>query len=149
MGTKKILLPVDFSTCSNDALPRAAALARDQGATLLIMHVQEPPMAYGGGGMYYGAVDPDLESLQAMLEEIVPDDPEIPVEYRMEMGEPADAIVRVAQEEEVDIIVMGTHGRTGLKHLLLGSIAEAIVRRAPCPVMTVKHPPEKGKGKQK
>ncbi len=148
MGTKKILLPVDFSTCGNDALPRAAALARYEEATLLIMHVQEPPMAYVGGGMYYGSPDPDLEALQAMLEEIVPDDPDIPVEYKMEMGEPADVIVRVAQEEEVDIIVMGTHGRTGLKHLLLGSIAEAIVRRAPCPVMTVKHPAEKGKGKQ-
>jgi nucleotide-binding universal stress UspA family protein len=64
----------------------------------------------------------------------------VPVERRLLAGDPADAIIRLAESENIDLIVMGTHGRRGLSRLLMGSGAEAVVRAAPCPVLTVKQP---------
>jgi nucleotide-binding universal stress UspA family protein len=143
MKMKKILFPTDYSTCGNAALQMATSLARDTGATLMIVHVEEPPLAYGGGEMYYGVPEPDTEELERMLKEVVPLDPSVPYEHRLITGDPAQTVVDLAKEEEVDIIVLGTHGRTGLSRLLMGSVAEAIVRRAACPVLTVKQPHEK------
>jgi nucleotide-binding universal stress UspA family protein len=142
MNAKKILFPTDFSHTGDAALAMATALARDTGATLLIVHVQEPPMAYGGGELYYGVPNPALEDLERMLRAIKPTDPEVPCDYRLVTGDPASAVVRLAEEENVDMIVLGTHGRTGLYRLLMGSVAEAIVRRAKCPVLTFKQPSE-------
>ena len=73
-----------------------------------------------------------------MLEAVVPTDPEVHFEHRMVMGDPADEIVKIAHEDNVDLIVMATHGRTGFKRLLMGSVAEEVVRRAECPVFTFK-----------
>jgi nucleotide-binding universal stress UspA family protein len=140
MKVRKILFPTDYSTCGDEALEMAASLARDTGATLLVVHVEEPPLAYGGGEMYYGEPEPDNEELMRMLKEVVPHDTQVPCEHRLVTGEPAQAIVDLAEREGVDMIVMGTHGRTGLSRLLMGSVAEAVVRRAACPVLTVKHP---------
>ena len=78
-----------------------------------------------------------------MLSEIKPADPEVPYEHRLITGDPATAVVELADEEAVDMIVMGTHGRTGLSRLLMGSVAEAVVRRAKCPVLTFKQPEDK------
>jgi nucleotide-binding universal stress UspA family protein len=142
MKAKKILFPTDFSHTGDAALELATALARDSGATLLIVHAEEPPMAYGGGELYYGLPNPATADLEKMLQEVKPSDPDVPFESRMITGDPASAIVRLAKEEDVDLIVMGTHGRTGLSRLLMGSVTEAIVRRASCPVLTVKHPEE-------
>jgi nucleotide-binding universal stress UspA family protein len=142
MQAKKILFPTDFSHTGDAALAMATALARDSGATLLIVHVEEPPMAYGGGELYYGMPNPATADLEKMLHEVKPLDPDVPCEYRMITGDPASAVVRLAEEEEVDMIIMGTHGRTGLSRLLMGSVAEAIVRRAKCPVLTFKQPHE-------
>ena len=75
-----------------------------------------------------------------MLHDVKPTDPSIPVEYRLLTGEPADAVVRSAEEDDVDLIVLGSHGRTGLSRLLMGSVAEAIVRKAHCPVLVYKQP---------
>ena len=83
MKAKKILLPVDFSTAGEEALKMATSLARDSGATLIVLHVEEPPMAYGGGELYYGLVEPDRTELARMLHEVKPSDPSIPVVYRM------------------------------------------------------------------
>jgi nucleotide-binding universal stress UspA family protein len=138
MKAKKILFPTDFSHTGDAALAMATSLARDSGAKLLIVHVQEPPMAYGGGELYYGVPNPAIEDLEKMLHAVKPSDPEVPYEHRLLTGDPASAIVRLADEEQVDMIVMGTHGRTGLYRLLMGSVAEAIVRRAKCPVLTFK-----------
>jgi nucleotide-binding universal stress UspA family protein len=138
MKAKKILFPTDFSHCGDAALKMATSLARDAGATLLIVHVEEPPVAYGGGEMYYGVPEPASEDLRRMLEAVVPTDLSVPREYRLITGDPSTAIARLAEEEHVDLIVMGTHGRTGLTRLLMGSVAEAVVRRAPCPVLTYK-----------
>jgi nucleotide-binding universal stress UspA family protein len=138
MNASKILCPTDFSTTGQTALEMATSLARDRGATLVIMHVEEPPMAYGGGELYYGIEEPNREELKRMLSEVVPADPAVPYEHRLMIGSPATAIVEMAQRENVNLIVMPTHGRTGLMRLLMGSVAEEVVRKAKCPVLTVK-----------
>jgi len=140
MQVKKILFPTDFSTSSDAGLAQATSLARDGGGKLIIVHVEEPPAAYGAGEMYYGIPDPDTAGLMKMLEAVVPNDPQVPYEHRLVTGDPATEIVRLAAQEKVDLIVLGTHGRTGLRRLLMGSVAEAIVRRAPCPVLTYREP---------
>ncbi|MCE9606242.1 MAG: universal stress protein [Planctomycetia bacterium] len=138
MNARKILFPTDFSHLSDAALAHATALARDTGAMLLIVHVEEPPMAYGGGEMYYGIPEPDRAEVRRMTEAVRPTDPLVRFEHRMVEGSPAEEIVRVAEEEHVDMIVIGTHGRTGLKRLLMGSTAESVMRHAKCPVFVFK-----------
>jgi universal stress protein A len=140
---KTILFPTDFSTASDAALAHAETLAKQAGASLLIVHVEEPPLAYGGGELYYGLPEPNSERIQQMLESVKPSDPSVTVEHRLTMGDPAAEIVRIAEEEKPEMIVMGTHGRTGLTRLLMGSVAEAIVRRSPCPVLTYREVDEK------
>ena len=139
MGAPKILYPTDFSTTGQTALEMATSLARDRGGTLLIMHVEELPTAYGGGEFYYGLEEPNREELQRMLAEVVPTDPAVPHEHRLMLGSPASSIVHLAEKEGVEMIVMPTHGRTGLTRLLMGSVAEEVVRKAKCPVLTVKN----------
>ena len=140
MNIKGILFPTDFSHTGDKALAMAEALARDSGAKIYIVHVEEPPTAYGGGEMYYGMLEPDLDQLKELLSKVKPADLQIDYEHHMITGEPADAISRFANEHDIDIVVMGTHGRTGLMRLLMGSVAEAVVRRAKCAVLTVKPP---------
>ena len=95
-------------------------------------------MAYAGGEFYGGVDEPNREELQRMLSEVVPTDTAVGYEHRLMMGTPAGAIVHLAEKEGVDMIVMPTHGRTGLMRLLMGSVAEEVVRKAKCPVLTVK-----------
>jgi nucleotide-binding universal stress UspA family protein len=140
VNIQKILVPVDFSHCGDAALKMAAALAREWDAKLLIVHVEEPALAYGGGEMYYGVPEPRTADLARMLAEIRPADPAVSFEHRLITGEPAEAIVRLAEGEGVGLIVMGTHGRTGFSRLLMGSVAEAVVREAKCAVLTLKQP---------
>ncbi len=142
MNANKILFPSDFSHTGDAALEMATALARDAGATLVIVHVEEHPMAYGGGDVYYGVAEPATDDLRRMLEDIKPADPQVPYQHRLITGKPASAIARLAEDENIDMIVMGTHGRSGLSRLLMGSVAEAVVRRAKCPVLTYKQPSE-------
>jgi nucleotide-binding universal stress UspA family protein len=132
---KTIVFPTDFSTASDAALEHAAALARSMDAAVLIVHVEEPPLAYGGGELYYGIPEPDSERILKMLEDVRPRDSAVPFTHRLTMGDPAGEIVRIATDEKAELIVLGTHGRTGLTRLLMGSVAEAVVRRAPCPVL--------------
>jgi universal stress protein A len=141
MNTPKILYPTDFSVLGQTALEMATSLARDRDAKLLIVHVEEPPMAYGGGELYYGIDMPDLKELQRMLAEVVPTDPQVGYEHKLVMGSPAGGILHIAEKEGVEMIVMPTHGRTGLLRLLMGSVAEEVVRKAKCPVVTVKAKP--------
>ena len=135
MSTRTILVPTDFSSASDAALPHAATLARQSGARLLIVHVEEPPMAYGGGELYYGLPEPDSARIAAMLEKVTPSDPAIAFTHRLAMGDPASEICRIAADEKAEMIVLGTHGRTGMFRLLMGSVAESILRHAPCPVL--------------
>jgi nucleotide-binding universal stress UspA family protein len=107
------------------------------------VHVEELPVAYGGGEAYYGTLGPTPQELRMMLEAIRPTDPTVACEHHLIPGEPASALVGFAEEKNVDLIVMGTHGRTGLKRILMGSVAEAVVRSAPCPVLTYRQPAKK------
>jgi universal stress protein A len=143
MIAKKILFPTDFSHTGDAALAFASSLARDSEGRLIVVHVQEAPMAYGGGEMYYGIPEPTTDELMNMLKEVKPTDASVASEHRLITGDPADAIVRLAEEEDVDLIVLGSHGRTGLTRLLMGSVAEAIVRKAHCPVLVYKQPAKK------
>ncbi len=143
MKATKILFPSDFSHTGDAALEMATSLARDAGATLLIVHVEERPIAYGGGEFYYGVDEPATDDLRRMLEEVRPTDSNVPCEYRLIKGEPASAITELASEEQVDMIVMGTHGRTGVSRFLMGSVAESVVRQSSCPVLTYRRPSER------
>jgi len=140
MNARKILFPTDFSSASQEALKWATSLARDSGASITIVHVEEPPMAYGGGELYVGDDEGHREELKKSLVQVVPTDPSIQFEHKLLIGDPATAIVQTAADEGADFIVIGTHGRTGLTRLLMGSVAEAVVRRAQCPVLTIKQP---------
>jgi nucleotide-binding universal stress UspA family protein len=138
MNFKKILFATDFSPASETALKYATALARDSSALLLIAHIEEMPMPYAGGEMYFAQPEYPNPEIKKMLEAVVPLDKSVRYEHRLVMGTAADDVVRVADEEQVDLIVIGTHGRTGLMRVLMGSVAESIMRLATCPVLTVK-----------
>ena len=135
MSVPTILVPVDFSTGQTRALNVASALARDTGARLVIVHVEEPALAYSVSGAYYGAANPQHDDLVAMLHDVVPAASDVKYEHRSLNGLPAEAIVACAEEIDAAFIVMGTHGRTGLSRVLMGSVAEAVVRALPAPLL--------------
>lgn len=140
MISKKILFPTDFSHAGDAALEFAESLAKEGNGRLLIVHVQEAPVAYLGDGMYYGIPEPSTEGLMKMLQAVKPADSRVPVEYRLVTGHPVESLVRLAKEEAIDLIVLGSHGRTGLSRMLIGSVAEGVVRKAKCPVLVCKQP---------
>lgn len=135
---RRLLVPVDFSKHTQRALLHAIALASAYDAALDLLHVIEDisfPAAYGG------PLTPPPETVETSvrdaLEELdVP--PDLPVDVHVRGGYPGRDIVEFAQEHDTDLIVMATHGRTGLRRFLLGSVTEKVVRTAPCPVFTVK-----------
>lgn len=137
MSQRVILFPTDFSSVADEGLRHAASFARQHGSRLLVLHVVEPPAAYAGE-MYYGLPEPDEGDLRLMLERVRPDDTSIPVEHRLVHGQPAAEIARLADEVDAEMIVMTTHGRTGLRRLLMGSVAEQVMRHANCPVLTLR-----------
>ncbi len=125
-----ILHPTDFSACAGHALELAASLARIRKARLVVLHVMAVPLVEEKRG-YREEMEQELEGLRVPGALTA-------VERRLEVGDPAAAILRVAGELEADLIVMGTHGRTGLDRLLMGSVAEQVLRETDCPVLTVK-----------
>jgi nucleotide-binding universal stress UspA family protein len=140
----RILVPVDFSGHSDRALRYAAALAGQVGASVELLHVVED-VGYGAFSEVYVPSVPDVmqEAINAALERLALLKAEIfphgsDVESAVYAGRPPLAIVEHAAEGKFDLIVMGTHGRTGLSHLLIGSVAEHVARMAPCPVLTVR-----------
>jgi nucleotide-binding universal stress UspA family protein len=136
-----ILHPTDFSEHSAYALRLACALTRDYGARLVILHVATPPVLVYGEAVL-PAPDPEVltREEQDQLNQLAVPDAGVRAERRFEQGDAVAAILRVAEELPADLIVLGTHGRTGLGRLLMGSVAEQVVRKAPCPVLTVKNP---------
>jgi universal stress protein A len=146
MNVKKILCPMDFSEYSEAALVYASSLAKEFGSELHIVYVYERPFPYADAG-FAGYVPPDdLEPDKQRLKEIVPPRTDVPVVRQFVLGHPADELVEYAEANGIDLIVMGTHGRTGLGRLLMGSVAESVVRRATCPVLTFKTPIEERVG---
>ena len=143
MQIRQILAPTDFSECSKQAVACAYELAQTFGAKLVLLHVVEELPSYIGFIPPAGAAMllEDLES-QARLDliEVLPEAEAAGVEVTRQvvMGSPAHEIVEVATAEKVDLIVIATHGRTGLSHLVMGSVAERVVRTALCPVMTIR-----------
>jgi nucleotide-binding universal stress UspA family protein len=135
-----ILYPTDFSDRSEYAFPLACALARDYGARLVILHVAPAPTIIYAEGVI--PPDPEAASREARerLNRLTVPDADVRAERRLEEGTPAAEILRVAQQIHADLIVLGTHGRTGLTRLLMGSVAEQVVRQAPCPVLTLTAP---------
>jgi nucleotide-binding universal stress UspA family protein len=129
-------VPTDFSEPSVAALEVAAALARVQRGELLIVHVSPEP---DGGSAAARALDEDTRALQRLLEETRPRDARVPLRHLGLHGDDTAAVIVAAAEREgADLIVIATHGRSGLSRLLLGSVAEAVVRTAECPVLTLK-----------
>lgn len=155
MNVTKILVPIDYSDHSVRALQWGASLAEKYGAQLLLLHViprasEELPApwnAYSPGRIAPGPLLREegtpidlVEMAQNDLKDLAMAklDESRPVSLTVRVGTPAEEILRLAQDEGVDLIAMGTHGRTGLRHVLMGSIAETVMRAAPCPVFTVK-----------
>jgi nucleotide-binding universal stress UspA family protein len=141
MTIRSLLHPTDFSDHSAAALELAAAVARDYGARLTILHVKSVP-AVPAGVMTPEPVETPEEAAETRrrLDAVHPADPKVAVEHVMLVGDESTEIVQLAKDEAFDLIVMGTHGRTGVRHMLMGSVAERVMRQAPCPVLTVKQP---------
>ncbi len=144
---KRICCPIDFSDASRAALEVAADLARRFGAELVLLHAYPiPGYTFPDGSV---VASPKMmqelaEQAQRHLEEWRVDAERLVAAPRVSaeraVGEPAAEIVSFAQGRGVDLLVLGTHGRTGLEHALMGSIAERVVRRAHCPVLTIRPP---------
>ena len=173
MDIQQILVPIDYSNDATHALQWAASLAEKFGAHLLLLHVfgkaVEEVYPQGAGfavlaPAYYGGMasgsqlgwQPIIIDLKAQARTQLQDfaaqhlHHRIPIQVKVAVGKPADTIVRLAGEAGVDLIVMGTHGRTGVRHLLMGSVAEAVIRQVRCPVTTlrsrVEEQPKTGEG---
>ncbi len=135
---RSILFPTDFSERAEVAFPLAYALARDQGARLVVLHVDPPPAFHGEVVSRRQTADYEEQLWQALRAYQAP--PGVQVEHRLEAGPPVEVICRIASELAAELIVMPTHGRTGLRRLLMGSVAEQVVRQASCPVLTISVP---------
>jgi universal stress protein A len=139
----KIVVPVDFSEHSDKALDWALRLAQHRSTPVVLCHVipRPPTEWFGGSHIDEAKIEAGLreEAEKRLRTQTV--GTTVPVQSRIVYGgTPASEICRVAEEEQADLIVMGTQGRTGLGHLLMGSVAERVVRTAPCAVLTVRAP---------
>lgn len=141
----RILAPTDFSPYSDEGLRFAADLAENFGSTLIVMHVLKPeelkekksrPLPAG----YLDNIfkETGLEAEAHCRNILTSGQRDLPIRAVITKGDPAVEIVRVAHEERCDIVVLATHGRTGLNHVMVGSIAERVVRTAACPVLTIR-----------
>ncbi len=147
MAIKKILVPVDYSECSGAALAVAAEVARTVGGTLDVVHVWDRPayvpdtvMVRHPNGETRSLVEMIHDNAQVEMDRFMAQyriPAEVGVSWRLLSGNPAATILGELRAGHHDLLVIGTHGRTGLKHLLLGSVAETLVRLSPVPVLTV------------
>lgn len=135
---RKILHPTDFSEHSKAAFDLACALARDYGAELIVVHVNRPMPIFAPDGIAVAGPIEEPAAVQAKLARIRPTDERIKVAHHLFDGDPAEQILKAAHNESADLIVLGTHGTTGLARLLMGSVAESVLRKSPCPVLTVR-----------
>jgi nucleotide-binding universal stress UspA family protein len=142
---KTILVPVDFSDCSDAAVKYGYALAEAFGASVHLLNVVQDPYTLPWAAEGFAAPIGDLladwnAQARRRLAEMVPTTSRASTVVTTCVGSPHPEIVRYAGEQRIDLIVLGTHGRGPLGHMLLGSVAERVVRTAPCPVLTVRHP---------
>lgn len=142
---RRILHPTDFSPASGPAFVKAVELARLDKAQLLVVHVVTPPIPFIAEGYlspgtyeeFEAAARRDAESKMGKFLSRAKR-AGVRVSGTVLLGAPHAAIIEIARRKKADLIVMGTHGRTGLNHLLMGSVAERVIGRAPCPVLTVR-----------
>jgi nucleotide-binding universal stress UspA family protein len=137
---RKILHPTDFSEPSKAAFEFACSLARDYSAELVIVHAHRAPAVFAPDGIAVGAPVEDAYEPRARLAQVRPTDPRVKFQHHVVEGDPADEILKLATGHGIDLIVMGTHGNTGLTRLLMGSVAENVTRKAACPVLTLRTP---------
>lgn len=140
---QKVLVPTDFSPVSAHVIQYAGELAHKFGASLLVVHVVPPsayPMINVAGMGHFPNLREEIRKRceHEMAELLAKTPPEAQTTSRIVEGVPFTEILRCAHDEQVDMIVMATHGHTGLKHMVLGSTAERVVRMATCPVLTVR-----------
>ncbi len=143
-----ILLPTDGSECSRQAMAYALYFAKQCGAQIVGLHVTrqrwdrqgEQRSSESDQGVVQKIRRDDEEEERRILQEVADAAAQlgVAVETRLVTGSPSEEIVRIAKERLVDLIILGTHGRTGISHFFLGSVAEKVVRWAPCPVLTVR-----------
>ncbi|MEM1269556.1 MAG: universal stress protein [Bacteroidota bacterium] len=137
----RVLAPIDFSAYTEPALVNARRLAAAMGLALDVVHVIEDapqPAVYGPAARSLYQMDPDLnERTMAHMKSLYEGSggPEVEVQFLVETGRSFHDIPRIAEERRSDLIIMPTHGLTGLSHALIGSVAERVIRRAPCPVL--------------
>ena len=143
---KKILVPVDFSNYSQNLINYANSFAKIFKAKIFLVHVVEPiiyPIDFSMGQIDFPATDSDIakkakEELQNLANSSIDNDTE--TEVIIKSGKPFVEINETARELDIDLIIIATHGHTGVEHLLFGSTAEKVVRKAPCPVLTLREP---------
>lgn len=149
ININKILYPTDFSEYSMAALPYAVSLSQQNNAELYCLHVVEMPQEEYLTGEYmvplnvpHVSEDKVLRTARARLERFITENlSEITnITSRVLVGTPFVEIIRYARDQSIDLIVIGTHGHSALAAMLLGSVAEKVVRKAPCPVLTVRDP---------
>jgi nucleotide-binding universal stress UspA family protein len=147
---RRILAPSDFSDASRRAVDYAADLAERFGAELALLHVVEIPPGLSASTLMRSGADGRMEPMGDYLRNIAMETLRglgaeaqkrgLVVTYTIELGDAEKEIRRAAQRLPADLVVVGTHGRTGLRHLLLGSVAERVVRQSDIPVLTVRSP---------
>ena len=145
IALKKILVPTDFSDCSDAAVKYGRAFATAFQASLHLLHIVQDPYTQPWAAEAFPApLGEMLVEWQTQagkrLATLLPEPERENAVVATLVGSPFQEIVRYASEQEIDLIVIGTHGRGALGHMLLGSVAEKVVRKAPCPVLTVHHP---------
>ncbi len=141
MSKSKIVVPVDFSVQSRAALEVAASFAKEQDAELLIVHVIEDDFEvyFSSGGI---SKEDATRGLYNALHDVKPKDDDVRFSHQLAEGKPASAILKLAAEVNAEMIVMGTHGRSGITRMVMGSVAEEVVRKSQCPVLTLRNPVE-------
>jgi nucleotide-binding universal stress UspA family protein len=145
---KKILVATDFGSASESALRYAQALARGFGAELHVLHVVENLLTRAMDGYGYAAISPEVQldverAGRKQTDALLSDEDRRELRAKAETvtsNNPATEIVDYARTNSIDLIVMGTHGRRAIAHFFMGSVAERVVRAAPCPVLTVRNP---------
>jgi nucleotide-binding universal stress UspA family protein len=141
---KKILVPTDFSACASEALRLATELAARFDGSVTLLHVYQIPAYPLAEGTFVGGPQVTAEIVKDIVSALDKTkkeaDSRVPVTTQIAEGVPYLEVARVAREGKFDLVVIGTHGRTGLRHALLGSVAEKVVRGASCPVLTVRSP---------
>jgi nucleotide-binding universal stress UspA family protein len=144
MNIRTILFPTDFSSCNEAALKLASTLAAESQALVYVAYVHDIQHLSASMGeaayLYESQWKEELTSAQSQLSQVLPTVPAVNYRHVLLSGSPVPELLQFADEHDVDLIVMGSHGRSGLSRLILGSVAEGVMRKAKCPVLVVKQP---------